>query len=106
MEIFLAIVFFLSLMLASALLFAASGSLRSCVRELLPAHESKIFLPAGDWYMPQNAFGNLRPIAIFRKQPSALMSAPSFRATLAQVRFLAAFSLFGLVAILVYWLAA
>jgi len=93
-------------MLALALLFAASSSLRSIVRQLLPAHEPNLLLSASNWYMPQNALGNLRPLALFRGQPQKLMASSAFRTTLSQVRVLAAIILVGWAALLLYWLAA
>jgi hypothetical protein len=106
MELLVGIFAFLALLFAVGLLFAASASLRSIVRHDLPAHESKLLFPAGDWYMPQNLLGNFRPVALFRGQPQVLMGSSAFRATLSQARVLAAIIVIGLVALLLYGLAA
>ena len=101
-----ATVLILALVLAVTLLFATSGSLRAIVQRLMPEYEPRILLPATDWYMPYYGFGGLRPIALFRKQPSVLMSSSEFRSTLAQARFLATFTLLGMAAFFIYALAA
>jgi hypothetical protein len=106
MGLLIGIFVFLALMLAAGLLLAASASLRSIVRRDLPVHESKLLLPASDWYMPQNLLGNFRPVALFRAQPQALMASGAFRTTLSQARALAAIIVIGLVALLLYGLAA
>ena len=106
METFVAVAAFLLLMLALGLLFACSSSLRSIVRELMPAHEHTLLLPASNWYMPQNILGNLRLSGLFRVQPDSLVASKAYRAALSQARLLTATILFGWGAGSVYVLAA
>ena len=106
MATFVALAAVFLLMLALGLLFACSSSLRSIVRELMPAHEQDLLLPAGNWYMPQNVLGNFRLTGLFHSQPDSLVASQAYRATLSQARLLAATILLGWSAGLVYVLAA
>jgi hypothetical protein len=105
MGLFMATAAVLSFMLAIATLFATSSALRSIVRDALPAHERVLFLPARDWYMPQNVLGSTRPLGVFRKQPATLLAVPAFRACLAIVRVLSLVLVIGWLALALHALA-
>jgi hypothetical protein len=106
MTAFLAMLLLLGGLLATGLLFATSSSIRSLVRRIYPEYESTILLPADDWYMPQNIFGNFRPVAVFMTQPSALTASPAFRSSLALARSLLLFGILALAGAFVCGLAA